>query len=233
VPGSPRWANRDVTAEQAEAWWSWYTRSAVDALVWQINLLRELGFAGRVHVLVAGRGVLPADRAQAVTGLLDGRADPDGALERGLDYPAQFAVLGGLGNVDVDFTGLDDDTAVQARTAVPSQDRCQPGDEDGLLERTDIGVWSAQRFTTAAARRAGLGLIGENPGPPDAPFTGGSPGSDPIAAQLQFAPGYAAECGMTMFLFAFEDDLFRGAATDASGVTLDDYAARIAAAEGR
>jgi hypothetical protein len=58
---------------------------------WQIDRLRALGFTGRVHLPVAGRGVLPADRAAAVAALLDGRNDPDGALERGLDYPAIFA----------------------------------------------------------------------------------------------------------------------------------------------
>lgn len=233
VPGSARWDGRRVTAQQADAWWSWYTRSAVDAVLWQIERLRALGFAGRVHVPVAGRGVLPADRSRAMAGLLDGRADPDGALERGLDYPAQFAVLARSPNVDVDFTGLDDDTAVSARAASPAQDRCSPGDENDLLRRTDVASWSTQRFTTAVARRAGLGLVGENPGPPGAPSTGGSRWSDSLAAQLDFAPDYAAECGIGTFLFAFEDDLFNESKSGSSGVSLNDYAVRIVASKGR
>jgi hypothetical protein len=230
VPGAPVWTGGDVTAEQVDGWFSWYAGAAVDAVAWQIDRLRELGFTGRAHVPVAGRGVLPADRAEAVAGLLDGRADPDGALERGLDYPAAFAALSDRPDadlIDIDFTGLDDVSAVRARAT--GQDRCRPGDEDGLPERTDVGAWSAQRFTTALARRAGLGLVGENPGPPDAPDTGGASDSDPLAEQLRLAPAYAVECGMTTFLFAFEDDLFG----DATDVGVADYADRIAATAGR
>ncbi|MCO1660269.1 glycoside hydrolase family 5 protein [Pseudonocardia humida] len=230
VPGSPVWAGGDVTAEQVDGWFSWYADAPVEAVSWQLDRLRELGFTGRAHVPVAGRGVLPADRAEAVAGLLDGRADPDGALERGLDHPAAFAALAArpdADRIDIDFTGLDDVTAVRARAA--GQDRCRPGDEDGLLERADVASWSAQRFTTALARRAGLGLVGENPGPPDAPHTGGAEDSDPLAEQLRLAPAYAVDCGLTTFLFAFEDDLFSGA----TGVDVADYADRIAASAGR
>jgi len=124
--------------------------------------------------------------------------------------------------IDVDFTGLDDVSAVRARPQ--AQDGCRAGDEN----RTDVADWSAQRFTSALARRFGLGLVGENPGPPDAPHTGAAADSDPLAEQLVRAPAYAAGCGMTTFLFAFEDDLFAGPTPD-----LDDYAGRIAAAGGR
>ena len=220
-----------VTLAQADTWFTWYSGALTAALDGQIDRLRELGFTGRVHLPVAGRGVLPADRAAAVVGLLDGRNDPDGALERGLDYPAIFAALAARGDadrIDIDFTGLDDVSAVRARALDPAQDGCLPGDVDGLLERGDVADWSGQRFVAALARRYGLGLVGENPGPPDAPHTGGAADSDPLAEQLVRAPAYAAGCGMTTFLFAFEDDLFDGSDPD-----LDDYAGRIAAAEGR
>jgi hypothetical protein len=226
VPG-----RRTVTAAQVDTWFTWYVGAVTAALGWQIDRLRDLGFTGRVHLPLAGRGVLPADRAAAVAALLDGHHDPDGALERGLDYPAVFAAMAARADadrIDIDFTGLDDVTAVRARALDPAQDACAPGDEDGLLERTDVADWSAQRFTSALARRAGLGLVGENPGPPDAPHTGGAADSDPLADQLQRAPDYAAGCGMTTFLFAFEDSLFAGSDPD-----LDDYAGRIAAAHGR
>jgi len=224
VPGRPT-----VTAAQADTWFTWYAGALSAAVGRQIDRLRALGFTGRVHLPVAGRGVLPADRAAAVAGLLDGRNDPDGALERGLDYPAIFAALAARDDadrIDVDFTGLDDVSAVRARAQ--AQDGCRAGDEDGLLERADVADWSAQRFTSALARRLGLGLVGENPGSPDAPHTGGAADSDPLVDQLVRAPAYAAGCGMTTFLFAFEGDLFAGSAPD-----LDDYAGRIAAAEGR
>ena len=80
-----------------------------------------------------------------------------------------------------------------------------------------------------ARPRNNLALVGENPGPPDAPDTGGDPASDNSAQQLQHAPGYARECGMTEFYWAFEDDLF----APGSGVDLDDLRSRIAGAPGR
>lgn len=218
-----------TTAAEADAWFTWYVGSLTTALAWQIDRLRALGFTGRVHLPVAGRGVLPADRAAAVAGLLDGRNDPEGALERGLDYPAIFAALAARDDadrIDVDFTGLDDVSAVRARAL--DQDACRVGDEHAVLEGADVADWSWQRVTSALARRYGLGLVGENPGPPDAPHTGGAADSDSLADQLVRAPAYAAGCGMTTFLFAFEDDLFDGVSPD-----LDDYAGRIAAAQGR
>ena len=223
VPGQREWRGTAVTPEQVDAWLKWYSISLVDTVAWQVGRLRELGYHGDVHVPVAGRGILPADRAAAVDGLLDGRADPDGALERGLDYPQQFPVLAGLPGVVVDFTGLDDAQAVTARRI--GQDRCRPQDtDDDLLYRTDTADWPGQRFTSALARQLGIALVGENPGPPDAPHTGGDPDSDSTAQQLSRAPDYAKECGMTEFYWAFEDDLF----TPGSGVDLDTYAATIA-----
>jgi hypothetical protein len=216
VPGQREWNGSAVTAEQADQWLAWYTGSLLDTVVWQFGRFRELGYTGEIHVPVAGTGILPADRAAAVAGLLDGRADPDGALERGLDYPRQFAVLAGLDGVVVDFTGLDDASAVVARGLDPPQDRCRPDDTDGLLERTDTADWPGQRWTSALARQYDLALVGENPGSPDAPQTGGAPVSDSSAQQLQRAPDYARECGMSEFFFAFEDDLF----TPGSGVDL-------------
>ena len=103
--------------------------------------------------------------------------------------------------------------------------RCRPDDVENLLDRADTVDWPAQRFTTALARRTGLAMSGENPGPPHAPFTGGDPASDSSAQQLLRAPDYARECGMTEFYWAFEDDLF----TPGSGVDLGAYGARISA----
>ncbi|UKA49001.1 hypothetical protein LFT48_16370 [Arthrobacter sp. FW305-123] len=222
VPGSGSWDGQLVTEEQVQQWWAWYSGSVVDATKWQIGELRKLGYQGRVHVPVAGRGVLPADIEKAIKGHLDGRSNPDGAQERGLDYSAQFPSLAALPGVDVDFTGLDDVSAVRAAALVPKQDRCLPADEEKVLEK-NVYAWSSQRYTSALARRAGLGLVGENPGPPGSPFTGGSSQSHSLAEQLRAAPGYAAECGMTMFLLGFEENLFEGHGGDESAVELADY----------
>ncbi|WP_020372817.1 hypothetical protein [Arthrobacter sp. M2012083] len=222
IPGTRSWHGRSVTDEQVQRWWDWYSGSTVDAAVWQISELRKLGYQGRVHVPVAGRGVLPNDKAKAIEGGLDGRANPDGAQERGLDYSVQFAVLATLPGVDVDFTGLDDVSAVRAAAAVPRQDHCLPTDTENVLT-DDVSQWSSHRYTSALARRAGLGLVGENPGPPESPFTGGSPQSHSLAEQLRTAPGYALECGMTMFLFGFEENLFEEYANVLNKVSTEDY----------
>lgn len=223
IPGSKNWNGKPVTEGQVQDWWDWYTGSAVNAVVWQIQVLRQLGYDGRVHVPVAGRGVLPADKAKAIAGRLDGRSNPDGAQERGLDYVEQFAALSSFSGVDVDFTGLDDVSAVRARAAEPRQDQCRQGDENSVLESAEVSLWSSHRYTSALARRAGLGLVGENPGPPESPFTGGSQLSDNIAQQMHLAPRYAKECGMTMFLFGFEEDLFQANPVIGNGLALESY----------
>ena len=219
VPGQREWRGAPVTSEQADAWLGWYTTSLIDTVAWQVGRLRELGFRGAVHVPVAGRGILPADRAAAVDGLLDGRADPDGALERGLDYPSQFPVLAGLHGVVVDFTGVDDVQAVAARG--PAQDRC--------LRRRHRRAARA-----APTRPPGRASAGRPRSPASATWrwwgrtpgrrtrrNGGDPASDSSAQQLQRAPDYARECGMTEFYWAFEDDLFtpglRGGPDDLAG----------------
>ena len=64
VPGQREWRGAPVTPEQADAWLGWYTTSLIDTVAWQVGRLRELGFRGAVHVPVAGRGILPADRGR-------------------------------------------------------------------------------------------------------------------------------------------------------------------------
>jgi hypothetical protein len=234
VPGTPTWQGTPVTTEQVAAWFRWYSRALMMAVSWQAQELRTLGFTGDFHVPVAGPGALPVDLDAAVRGNLDGRNDPVGALPRGLHYPDQFTLLAQLDHrlraaapgrgVAVDFTGLDDVSAVRARQLTPPRDACQPGDPERAAGGRGVEGWSGQRFTIATARYHGLYVIGENPGPSHLPNTGGSPDSDPLADQLVRAVQYARGCELSMFLFAFEDQLF----DHSSGVGLDDYAREIA-----
>ncbi|MGH3546548.1 MAG: hypothetical protein ACRDQU_00160 [Pseudonocardiaceae bacterium] len=233
TPGTTEWQGQPITAQQVAQWFQWYSRSLTEAISWQVELLRSLGYTGSFHLPVAGRGALPKDLESALSNHLDGRSDPDGALERGLNYPDQFALLAGLdrqvstgdprARIIVDFAGLDDNTAVRARKANPPQDSCQRGDTDRLLTRPDTDLWAAQRWTIANAKLAGLPTVGENPGPPDAPSTGGSPDSDNEAQQLTKGVSYAQSCHIGMFLLAFEDDLFN----KNSGIGLADYSRQI------
>ncbi|MCD2192362.1 hypothetical protein LQ327_02985 [Actinomycetospora endophytica] len=221
VPGQPTWQGRAVSVEAARAWFRWYSGAVVRAVADRAAALRAAGYRGPVHVPAAGRGVLPADLEAAVQVRL-ATAVRDGALRRGLDYVGGFpALASAVPGAVVDITGIDDATAVRARGLNPPADRCTSGDAAALLRGSAaLDTWPNQRVTAAAAHRAGLALVGENPGPP-APQTGGTDRSDSERDQLRRAPGYARACGLAAFLFAFEDDLY----TTRSGLTPGDYAA--------
>jgi hypothetical protein len=206
VPGT-----RSVTPTDAGRWLDWYTSALLGAVSGQVDALRSAGYGGPVHVPAAGRGVLPADREAALAALLDGTADRDGSLGRGLSYPDQFAALAGIPGVVLDLTSVDDATAVVARSV--GTDDCAAGDATAEPAPT----WSNLRVARSFAARAGLPVVGENPGPP-ADVTGGTASSDPEVEQLRRGPGYARTCGLAVFFAAFEDDLFTGR----SGASLTD-----------
>ena len=237
TPGDLSWRGSPVSTTQVQAWFAWYSDALTKSISWQAETLRGVGFKGSFHIPVAGRGALPGDLRAAVAGLLDGRNNPDRALERGLNYPTQFRSIAELdqrlrlqtpgAGVVVDFTGLDDDAAVRARRSDVPQDTCRGGDTELVATGQGVDEWPGLRWTTAVARRAGLDLIGENPGPPDAPYTGGSADSDPIADQLVHGTAYAHACGLGTFLFAFEDELF----DEQSGISVNDYARQIKATD--
>ena len=215
-PGDATWRGEPVTVEHVTSWFRWYADAVVAAIGWQVDVLSTLGFAGDVHLPVAGRGVLPADLADAVDHRFGG-ADRDGALGRGLDYPAQFPVLARLdaayrGRLVVDFTGLDDVSAVRARALDPPQDTCRPSDVE-TVRAGDAGavLWSAQRWTTANARLVGLPLVGENPGGPDLAHTGGAPDSDSTAEQLRNAPAVRARVRPHAVLLGIRGDVVQRA----------------------
>lgn len=220
VPGAASWNGRPVSPAEVRTWFQWYAQSAVQGVSWQIELFRQQGFQADFHLPLAGRGVLPGDLDAAVADYLGGAGDRDGSLERGLYYPQQLKSIAaayardrraGQGSVVADVTGLDDATAVAARNLSPAQDSCQPGDaQSDLLTKPDVVQWSSFRWTVANARQAGLFVVGENPGSPDAPGTGGDATSDPLEAQVVHAPRYAKECGLAVLMWAFEEDFFHG-----------------------
>jgi hypothetical protein len=218
LPGSPTWQDAPVGADAVGRWYDWYAGSLADSIVWLADAMRGVGFTGDFHVPVAGRGVLPADRQEAVDGLLDGRADPDGALGKGGDYPAQFGVFADLdaklrgqsppSRLLIDFTSLDDDSAVRARAADPPQDTCRPDDTTASLTAAGLDRGASQRWTVTLAHEAGLGVVAENPGPPDFDNTGGTAQSDSVADQMVQAGRYARDCRLEAWYLAFEDQLF-------------------------
>jgi hypothetical protein len=232
TPGERTWQGRELDAAAVRSWFDWYAGAATRTTLWQIELLRDRGYAGPIHLPLAGRGVLPDDLAEASAAALDGTADRDGSLERGLFYPDQLpavAAATGPGGVFADVTGVADATAVAARDLDPPQDSCQATDavlplRDAVSDEAgSVDTWSATRWTVANARAAGLRVVGENPGPPATPGNGGDETSDGLADQLVHAPRYAHECGLEVLMWAFEDDLF-GADPE---VSVDDLARRI------
>jgi hypothetical protein len=234
TPGLRTWNGRQITSDDVRQWFIWYSDSVADAVVWVVRELRDLGYTRDIHLPLAGRGALPGDVNKAIGAYLDGTADRDGSLEGGLFYPEQLQGIAhslaqtekpGWGRVSADSASVDDSTAVHARELDPPQDTCRPGDADrDLLNDPAVVKWSSFRWTVANARHAGLGVIGENPGPPNAPGTGGNEDTDSSQEQLVHAPRYAQGCGMTLLMWAFEDDLFGNGQS-----LLDGYAQQIQA----
>ena len=224
VPGQRTWQGRAVTPDDARAWFGWYSAAPVRAVAERAAALRARRVrrpgprAGR-----RARACSPPTSTPPSRALLD-TSVRDGALRRGLDYVADLpALAAAVPGAVVDITGLDDATAVRARRLSPPQDRCAPGDAETLTSRDPaLDSWPNQRVTAAAAARAGLPTVGENPGPP-APTTGGTADSDPEAEQVRYAVDYARGCGLSAFLLAFEDDLHTGR----SGIGPEDYRAAI------
>ncbi len=228
VPGQTTWRGSSLGPERTRDWFLWYERALADCARWQVETLLATGYSGAFHLVLAGRGTSPRELDAAVSDRLGGEGDPQGSLERGLYYPDQIARLGavlapriGRDRLVVDVTGLDDTSTVRARALVPPTDRCRPDDPDRVLDAPGVETWPSYRFTAAVGRRAGLRLVGENPGTPSSSATGGSGESDPLVEQLRRAPAYARGCGLETFFFAFEDDLFDAR----SGVRPDDLGA--------
>ena len=233
VPGEREWNGRQIATADVQRWFGWYAESMARTIVWEIDLLRSLGFHGTIHMPLAGRGALPEDLAAATDAALDGTGDRDGSLEQGLYYPDQLAFIANATRADararpdavaVDVTGVGDSTAVLARGLDPPQDSCRESDAAlPLRKMPGVEKWSGFRWTAANARANGLQVVGENPGPPG-DGTGGDELSDDLAGQLEHAPRYARECGLTVLFWAFEDNLF----ADDSGVTVGDFTRRFA-----
>jgi hypothetical protein len=237
TPGTLTWNGGPVGVDQVRQWFRWYTDSAARAVVWQIAVFRQQGYGGEIHVPLAGGGLLPAELSAAVDTHIAGVGSRDGSLDKGLFYPEQLALIAGMvraghqagwGPVAADVTGLADATGRRARVQNPPQDTCRPGDSDrDLLSDPGVEQWSTFRWAVANARRAGLPVVGENPGA-RARDPNRATDADDLEEQMARAPGYALECGLDAMMWGFEDDLFDAR----SPVRIEDYAERIRATVG-
>lgn len=144
----------------------------------------------------------------------------DPTSRRGLSPPGRGSAPSWPQGPDQQPSGVnaEHDSAVRARAASPTQDGCRPDDTPAALT-TGLDRGATQRWTIALAHAAGLGVVAENPGPPDLPNTGETTQSDSEAEQMVQAGSYARGCDVEAWYPAFEDQLFE----PGSGIDVASY----------
>ena len=199
----------------------WYPGAGPGRSSGRSAALREVGFTGRVHIPVAGRGVLPADLAERRRRPARRPRRPGRSAGAGTGLPGRVQLALAIAGADRRRHAASTSTSPGSTTSPPSRPARPDATPAGAGRTTSrraarrarqLDSWSAQRWTIALPAPPVCGVVGENPGPPDAPYTGGATTPTPLAEQLvHCAPPTRPACGMTTFLFAFEDDLFAGA----------------------
>ena len=141
-PGDPRPNGR------AGGFLEWYLDSLVDYQNWQVEALREAGYAGKAMLLYPGPGIRPGEIEEATATNLDGSTpgEADGVIQKGHDFARQVGAIED-DNVLVTTTWLDAD---------PS------GDDD-----QNPSEWSPVKYLSslAGSNPTHPGLYGENTGP--------------------------------------------------------------------
>jgi hypothetical protein len=80
---------------EAARFLNWYLDSLVGYHSWQIQALRQAGFAGRIMLLHPGRGIRPGDIEEATAANLDGStlAEATGVIQSGHDFAWQVGAI--------------------------------------------------------------------------------------------------------------------------------------------
>lgn len=132
---------------QAGRFLNWYLDSMVGYQKWQVSMVREAGYSGKIMMLYPGWGIRPGQVKLAAASNLDGStpAETNGEIQSGHDFARQVAAIK-EGNVLVTTTWLD---------ANASKD-------DG----EDPRYWSPVKYLSslADANPVHPGLYGENTG---------------------------------------------------------------------
>jgi len=216
-PGDRSYNGSSFSTAQVGQWMDWYLGALMDGVNWQIKTFRNLGYTGYVHVLESGWGSRPSEYATAVGNYLDGTGDSLQTMGRGAVWDRDTAKISDRQNVVITISSMDDSSSHLDGSVAP--DLCQAGDNS--VDSNDLRIlrWSAARWIAYNARRYGLPIIGENPGPAD------TTGTNPYGAQMmRDSASIMRSCDMQGMMWEFESNLYDGV----SGVTINDYANVIA-----
>lgn len=171
--------------ETARRFAEWYMEALRNYHDWQITTLRAL-YPGRLMMLYPSWGIRPGQLEAAIAGGLAGTTPPErnGEIQRGFDF-ARFV------------RGITDPHVVLTSTWTDAD----PSFGDDASE--DPAVWSPPHYLSSLARAHSppLELAGENTG-------GGGPEVARLCAER------SRSHGLTVFLWAFQEDLFNGEAPD-------------------
>jgi hypothetical protein len=109
---------------EADRFVNWYMDSLVNFQDWQVSMVREAGYTGRIMILYPGWGTRPGQIEKATANDLDGSTSPEvnGEIQRGHDFARQVEAIRD-DNVLVTVTWLDADTSGDTG---PDQSRWSP-----------------------------------------------------------------------------------------------------------
>jgi hypothetical protein len=132
---------------QAGRFLSWYLDSLVGFQNWQVSVVRETGYSGRVMLLYGGRGIRPGEIEKATATNLGGSTpgEVNGVIQRGHDFARQVGAIEDH-NVLVTTAWLD-----------------APGSRD---DDQDPSNWTPVKYLSylTESNPANPGLYGENTG---------------------------------------------------------------------
>ncbi|ALV31236.1 beta-galactosidase [Streptomyces sp. CdTB01] len=209
-PGERQYRGASFTRAQAARWYAWYLAALADAVNWQQDTYRSLGYGGLLKVLVPGAGYYPGDYAAAVREYFDGPR-VGGLIGRGVGYFKTIEQIRPGKDVQIVTTSLVNGTGA------PRANGCRPTDAAVRLDSSsDVRVrrWSSARWVTAIARREGFAVAGESAGPQVYPYYPGV---------MRDAARQVRTCGLKGLMWAFDGNLYDGT----PGSSLQDYAEMI------
>jgi hypothetical protein len=209
-PGQTTYNGQPFSTAQVSTWIHWYLGALMDAVNWQIQTYRSLGYNGFIHVLMPGLGARPDEWTNAINGYLGGAGDTNLNMGRGAVWFQDMPMINPKQNVVLDIPSVDDSSSFASGGV---NNLCQSTDSAVALTDPRIDYWSSTRELAYLANRNGLPTIGENPA------------YNPYGAQMiSDAATLMQSCKLTGLLWAFDSRFYDGT----SGYTLSDYAAVIA-----
>ncbi|MFE9773612.1 beta-galactosidase [Streptomyces sp. NPDC005931] len=209
-PGERQYKGEPFTREQAARWYQWYLGTLPDAVNWQVDTYRSIGFQGLLKVLVPGAGYYPGDYAAALRQYFAGPY-VNGLIGRAVAYFWTIEQIRLRKGVQIVATSLVNGSGT------PPDNSCRATDTATDLDTppdTAVRRWSSVRWVTSIARRAGFTVSGESAGPHVRPYYPGV--MDDAARQVR-------SCRLKGLMWAFDDNLYDGT----PGSSLHDYARTI------